>query len=673
MDMVSRPASRVTQFLAVDGEGLTRADGQHDYVTLQASDNTMVEQWERGGLSTAECFDFLLDLHVRNPQAALVSFAFGYDVNMVLRNAPREVLERMNSGEYTMYDRRYLCKFIAGKSFYVGRGHLEAGKWVTDVGVTVWDTWGFFQSTFVRAIAEWEVCPTETIEIISKMKDRRGEFTDEMRSLIVSYCFRECELLVRLMDELKTVADAADIRLSRWDGAGACASALLRLHIMKGEIHASRDVSDDVARAALYAYYGGRIEIAGSGVIPDTCYEYDINSAYPAEIAELPSMFGAWEYCGGASVGPNGIYQVAWDMPADSLIGPLPWRTADGDIIYPLTGRGYYHAAEVRAALDCFGDSIFVVDGWEFTPTDEAVKPFDWIHDLYQQRRVYKESGDARAIVLKLALNAMYGKLAQSVGYDKHKAPAYQSYYLAGRVTAGTRAKLLRAAVAAGDSLISTMTDALFTRKQLDLPLSKELGEWDETIIDPGLLVVQPGVSLTPSTPCDDCEGVGCHNCSNGEHMAYGRSRGFQRSSLSYERALSAWREGGMHGAFTVTERRFIGMGRALAYAKLAEWHLDKDPERDILGNLISEQWRRWVEIEKRVSYSANLKRKATMHDLYEDWISWWPPDRPISAATPRYPLGAIYQPKTVYRVVHSISDTDAAENHGVEGFGVGV
>lgn len=670
---------RIIEFIAVDGEGLTRDDNQHDYVLLAASDNSMAERWAFDGLSTARCFDYLLDLHKRHPKSTLVAFAFGYDTNMMLRDVTRAELERINDGEYTVIAGRYIVKYIAGKSFYVGRGHYENARWKTDVGVTVWDTWGFFQSSFVKALEAWNICPPGVIDIIARMKEKRGEFGDDMQEMITSYCFRECELLVQLMTEFKAVADAAGIKLTRWDGAGACASALLRQHDMKRYIRPEKATPDAVERAALYAYFGGRIEIFGSGVIDGPSYEYDVNSAYPHEVWQLPSMQGVWERVldTHGRVSLNGLYHVRWSVPQGTvlqgtchayvLMGPFPWRDGSGNVLYPLRGEGYYHGVEVEAALAVYGSCIDVLDGYEFFPHSDE-KPFDWVRDLYTLRRAYKETGDARAIVLKLALNAMYGKLAQSVGYKRGEPPAYQSYYLAGRVTAGTRAKILHAGNLAGGVIISTMTDALFTRELIpSLQISKELGDWDVKELEPGLLVVQPGVVLTPQTDCEHCNGAGCYRCARGRSMPFGRSRGFYRSSLDYAKARKSWDDAGMFGAFSVVERRFIGMGRALAAVRLAEWNLEVEPEKDVLGNLISEQWRRWLEIKKRVSFRANFERKGTWFDLYKNWASWWPDEGEEI-------LGEIYRPKTVFRTLNAITDQDTVEQpDAIEGTSVGV
>ena len=49
-------------FIAIDGEGITREDGKHEYVLLMASTDEKLVHDDGSELSTVECFDFLLDL-----------------------------------------------------------------------------------------------------------------------------------------------------------------------------------------------------------------------------------------------------------------------------------------------------------------------------------------------------------------------------------------------------------------------------------------------------------------------------------------------------------------------------------------------------------------------------------------------------------------------------------
>jgi hypothetical protein len=51
----------------------------------------------------------------------------------------------------------------------------------------------------------------------------------------------------------------------------------------------------EVERAARHGYFGGRIEVPVYGEVPGPIYRYDVHSAYPAAIAELPNLTrGSW-------------------------------------------------------------------------------------------------------------------------------------------------------------------------------------------------------------------------------------------------------------------------------------------------------------------------------------------------------------------------------------------
>ena len=94
-----------------------------------------------------------------------------------------------------------------------------------------------------------------------------------------------------------------------------------------------------------------------------------------------------------------------------------------------------------------------------------------------------------KGYVLKLAGNSVYGKLAQSIGYAPWANPVW-----AGLITAGCRAQLIDAYSQAPDECYMLATDGIFMGTKLDLPVSKELGEWEETIHPDGMFIVQPGV-----------------------------------------------------------------------------------------------------------------------------------------------------------------------------------
>ena len=117
--------------------------------------------------------------------------------------------------------------------------------------------------------------------------------------------------------------------------------------------------------------------------------------------------------------------------------------------------------------------------------------PFEWVKALYEERR--RLGSDTREYPLKLALNSLYGKLAQRCG----RGP-YHDVVSAGLITAITRAQLLEALGQNPRSVVMLATDAVFSREPLSLDIGEAPGQWEEKVW-PDLFIAQPGVYWSPS------------------------------------------------------------------------------------------------------------------------------------------------------------------------------
>jgi hypothetical protein len=71
-----------------------------------------------------------------------------------------------------------------------------------------------------------------------------------------------------------------------------------------------------------------------------------------------------------------------------------------------------------------------------------------------------------RGQVIMLGINSVYGKFAQRVG-KRGEPPAYGSLWYAAAITAGTRRKLLQAALSDPSAIIAFATDAVFSTRAL--------------------------------------------------------------------------------------------------------------------------------------------------------------------------------------------------------------
>jgi hypothetical protein len=186
-------------------------------------------------------------------------------------------------------------------------------------------------------------------------------------------------------------------------------------------------------------YFGGRVDLVKQGNHRGVVHEYDLSSAYPSFAVDLPNMKnGRWEKVFSPTrkqvetanmVSMFHVRTHGYDL--DLPFYPLPFRTERGAIYYPPEVEGVYMRDHAIAALkhyDCFekqnrlchygldpsGPSLEIPSAWLFHPaTDE--KPLAWIGDHFDYR-VWLPKKDARGQVVKLGINSIYGKFAQSVG-----------------------------------------------------------------------------------------------------------------------------------------------------------------------------------------------------------------------------------------------------------------
>jgi hypothetical protein len=140
---------------------------------------------------------------------------------------------------------------------------------------------------------------------------------------------------------------------------------------------------------------------------------------------------------------------------------------------------------------------------------------------------------------------------------------------LAAAITAGTRRKLLQAALTAPDAIVSFATDGIVSEKPLKIatsaPGAKELGEWEHTkIVKDGGVFMQSGFYLL------------CEDAAKGEDGLTPKTRGFnparagdeklpwkeRLARIMLEDIPACWKEGKSVYEFDYWE--YIGLGAAV-------------------------------------------------------------------------------------------------------------
>lgn len=268
------------EWIGVDGEGIT-IDGVHKYVLMGASNadgSFRRSMYEPEGIPYAQAMNFLMSLP-RSPYQK-VGFSLGYDWTMMFKELPLKKLEVLyqvrtdveklpngRDGVPSATERRERSRSQQGNTvlhdgYSVGfRGQsVMIRQPLTDrKGITVWDSFKFFQCSFVKALELWEIGAPETLK---RMKDERGNFSLDNIADIRKYCLEECSLLAQLMTKLLDACWDAGIELRSYHGAGSIANALLKSH----DIH-PRVFPASIEQWFMEAYYGGRFEVAQIGMI----------------------------------------------------------------------------------------------------------------------------------------------------------------------------------------------------------------------------------------------------------------------------------------------------------------------------------------------------------------------------------------------------------------------
>lgn len=618
-----QPRTRAANVVVgVDGEGLTRNDGGHDYVLLAASDGSAVS--DDAGLSTEACLRFLLDLRGK----LVVGFAFSYDTNKLLTDLrPRQLLRLHKTG-------RLLWRGPSGVWYRVGytpRKALvvseldERSKSIRTV--TVWDTFGFYQTGFVAALRAWKIGTDAELAQLDSMKGKRSDFANVAPESVTAYNDLECRLLVDLTTALRATVERTGYKLARWDGAGALASAILRRHNVK--THLSGDYPDQVRNA----YFGGRIQVCQLGEIDGPVFNYDINSAYPAVIAGLPSLAGGkWEWTDAYDGSQWALWRCRWHLQDRALrefpngksvwvshgrvntpvLTPFPFRDKQCNIHYPLCGEGWYWSPLVDLAVKNW--KVEVLGGWRFVPATTE-RPFGFVRELFDKRQVYKRQADPRHIVLKLGLNAMYGKFAQGVGW-RDSIPPYRNYVYAGLITATAQAWLLEAALSEPASLISFATDGIYSRKPLAVNIGSGLGEWEASEYE-GMTVFQPGLYIVQK---------------DGKPVY--RTRGYHPDEINWNEMRRMWQQLQWFASYDFTVSRFVPMGIALQTKQLRNWGRWADSPRQVSlrpatgfpGEKISDTCTRWEPdyIVKGCEISQPFSPKRSKYEIEQDIRRSW-------------------------------------------------
>lgn len=523
------------EFITIDGEGIKdEATGEHKYVLISCGDKHF--SYDGAALEFGEIMHFLWNCHLARPKAIFVGFYLKYDWSQWLRSIPlnraealldeKQVKKRQRKGKHLppfpvthggwdfdyLYGRRFKLR-PAWKPEWFGDDMLRHREWCIgcDGCVCPWgwmwinDAGSYFQTTLLKAIDPSNnpnpVCTQEEYEIIKAGKERRNHA--EYDPAMIEYNQLECDITSRLMSQLAQGMREEGLRPGRdqWYGPGQLAQLWLRkIKAPLGE-EVRAAVPEGAREAGRKAYFGGWFEVHWHGLVKDTSYGYDINSAYPWIMSQLPCLLhGRWNHQTSETLSHldhaallDGFQLVHATVEGfDQVVGAMLHRNKNKKILRPKLTKGWFWGHELRAAIDAgFVGRVDFHERWHYAPCS-CKPPLAPIAELYEGRlRIGKNSpaGTAR----KLIYNSCAGKFQQSVG-----EPAFANPLYASAITAGCRAMICQAIgshPAGSAALLMVATDGVVFRSphpRLQLHETM-LGAWSPEVHE-NLSLFMPGV-----------------------------------------------------------------------------------------------------------------------------------------------------------------------------------
>ncbi|MGE3429268.1 MAG: DNA polymerase [Hyphomicrobiaceae bacterium] len=607
LDMSSRP------FVGWDGEGITYVDGTpQSYVLFGASTGDYVIGED---LRTKQCLDLMLKVKFKNPHAIMVGFMISYDAEMIMKDFTPAHLTRIHKHTVVRWG-NYRVEFIPKKWLQVSGTY--AGRKLT---CRIWDVWSFFTSSFVKALEQYlpDDVTQDELDMIITGKGQRGKFTvEKLRSEVVPYWQKELVLLVRLMERLRELLHKVQIYPKMWHGPAAIANFLNKR--AKTDKYMNRNLPDGVLDASQFAYAAGRVEQYKVGRAQQRVYKYDLNSAYPAAMVELPALTGEWRFRQAdhiADIQMFGMYYVEYtSLHAVGSLFPqaLFHRTKDGYITFPRLTNGWYWGPEAIQAIKL--NSLIpdqpvcrIRAAWEMDCSNVKY-PFEWVQDMYDERVGMKKRKEQSQLALKLGLNSLYGKTAQRTGYDRFKKiPEWHQYEWSGYITSRTRARMFEAACLAAErgALIGIETDAVFSTVPLpELKVGENLGEWGFEVFD-DCVYLQTGVYWL----LEDGKWKPKFRGMDKDTLTLDMALEYLDSTSMNVRHIDDYEKQAMTG---MTRTRFVGSKAALHVNKLENWRVWKtDPVQLSIGKSFK---RIHVPALCHTCNAGEFFASETMHDM---------------------------------------------------------
>ena len=230
----------------------------------------------------------------------------------------------------------------------------------------------------------------------------------------------------------------------------------------------------EASEMAFASIKGNWLEAYSSGYWPGKIYDYDINSAYPAELSQLLDIRkGRWVKH------KTPIQQAAYGFAEGYLtthanFHPFLYRR-NGKQTYTPQGRWrtYLTLQEIDFLYDYKLGEFEPIRGYWWLPYGKQSRPFEGVINWLFEKRL-GTTGLRRMVIQRIGAG-LWGKMGEFRG--ETLGPNFNAVYAA-IVEANTRLKVAKTCLDCGLEPLHIAIDGIITDKPLPVESSQNLGQW---------------------------------------------------------------------------------------------------------------------------------------------------------------------------------------------------
>ena len=404
-----------------------------------------------------------------------VCYNLKYEQGAILQNLPSEALDILRShgkvevGLYTFSVVGYKCLRISkGKN-----------------AVTFWDMWPFFNMSLASAAREFTSIKKFDLDVTLFTPD----YIRDKISTITGYCIRDAEITAELFQVLKRMCLKLGINPTTFYSIATIGYKYMRENTDYVTVKHLWDKDRDVLEAACNAYSGGKFEVTTRG--KGYFYEYDINSAYPYEIANLVDISNvrivrSKKYQRGATYG---FVYLDIFLPGNEA-HPVAYKRRTVNIFPVGHFKRWVGKAAYEYLIELPDAKIKILKGVWLYPRHKNKPYLKLITDLFKVKAAAKVSGDKELYYFSWKLtNSLYGKQIQLIHKGSHiEASTCWNPVYGAIITENVRIRVARMQ-RDNPGAVAVFTDSVISTTKLPITESDKLGGWSLKTQGLGLII----------------------------------------------------------------------------------------------------------------------------------------------------------------------------------------